>query len=104
MDNGVFNEFIQKTDSDEAGETPKESISSIKRTEDSKMNMIFETEEDEETDSQASDRVNFDDNLYRVMEMLGFERQYLKDLLMQNLHTYGTAGIHLLQKYYDKGN
>ena len=75
----MFNEFIQKTDSDEAGKTPKDSISSIKRTEDSKMNMVLETEEDEETDSLASDRVNFDDKLYKVMEMLGFERQYMKE-------------------------
>jgi serine/threonine protein kinase len=52
LDNGVFNEFIQKTDSDEAGNTPKDSISSIKRTEDSKMgNLILETEEDDDTDS-----------------------------------------------------
>ena len=52
LDNGVFNEFIQKTDSDEAANTPKDSISSIKRTEESKMgNLIMETEEDDDTES-----------------------------------------------------
>lgn len=76
----MFNEFIQKTDSDEAANTPKDSISSIKRTEDSKMaGLILETEEDEDTDGIPSDRIRFDDKLYKVMEILGYESRYLKE-------------------------
>lgn len=102
LDNGVFNEFIQKTDSDEVVNSAKDSISSLRRTEDSKMaNSILETEEDE-TDSICSDRTNFDEHLYNVMEKLGYDRAYLKECLRVNMHTYGTAGMHLLQKYFDK--
>ena len=81
LDNGVFNEFIQKTDSeDEVNSGVKDSISSLKHTEDSKVaNSLLETEEDEETESLASDRANFDEELYNVMEKLGYKRNYLKE-------------------------
>lgn len=64
------------------------------------QNLILETEEDEDTESLASDRVQFDEKLYQIMEILGFNRQYLRQSLLSNDHTYGTAGMHLLQKYF----
>lgn len=101
LDNGVFNEFIQKTDSDEAANSVKDSISSLKRTEDSKLGgSVLETEEDEEIESIASDHADFDDYLYEIMEKWGYDRGYLKECLRQNMHTYGTTGIHLIQERY----
>lgn len=65
----MFNEFIQKTDSDEAANSIKDSISSLKRTEDSKLGgSVLETEEDDEIESIASDHADFDECLYEIME------------------------------------
>lgn len=69
MDNGVFNEFIQKTDSDELADSVKDSISSLKRSYDSKMGgSVLETEEDEDIESIASEKQNFDEFLFDIME------------------------------------
>lgn len=98
LDNGVFNEFVQESDGDDVPRSAKDSISSLKRTEDSKaVGSILETEEDDETESIASDRAEFDSRVYRAMERLGFSAGYLRECVRRNMHTYGTAGMHLLQ-------
>ena len=103
LDNGVFNEFIQKTDSDDIPHSIKDSISSLKRTEESKAEgTIMETEEDEEPDSIDYDEIYFDEKVYQTMEKLGFTKKYLNELANRNMHTYGTTGMHLLQKYFEK--
>lgn len=101
LDNGVFNEFIQKTDSDDK-HSVKDSISSLKRTEESKVEgSVVETQEDDNASIQSDIEI-FDDNVYETMEKWGYKRKYLQDWLKEHLHTYGTAGLHLIQKYYDK--
>lgn len=64
LDNGVFNEFIQKTDSDDV-KSIKDSISSLKRSFDG---AVLETEEDEDIESIASDHFEFDERLFDIME------------------------------------
>lgn len=69
LDNGVFNEFIQKTDSDENANSVKDSISSLRRSFDSKLEgSVLETEEDEDIQSIASDHAEFDEKLFDIME------------------------------------
>ena len=103
LDNGVFNEFIQKTDSDEVPHSIKDSISSLKRTEGSKAEgSMMETEEDELIESIESDQIQFDDKVYQTMEKWGFSIKYIREWLSKNMHTYGTTGMHLLQKYFEK--
>ncbi len=64
----MFNEFIQKTDSDEAANSIKDSISSLKHTEDSKLgSSILETDEDD-IESIASDHVEYPETLFEIME------------------------------------
>jgi len=97
LDNGVFNEFINNTDSDEEGKSVKDSISSLKRTEDSKMGTsVFETDEDEDIESIANDHVEYNDNLFKIMEKWGYRKEYLQQWLNENQHTYGTTGMHLI--------
>ena len=75
----MFNEFIQKTDSDELANSVKDSISSLKRSFDSKIEgSVLETEEEEDIESIASDHAEFDENLFDIMEKCGFDRLYLK--------------------------
>ena len=69
LDNGVFNEFIQQTDSNEAGESARDDISSLQRSANSKMgDSLMETEEDDDIASVTSDHYHFDNFLYDIME------------------------------------
>ena len=40
--------------------------------------------------------------LYETMEIWGYKKKYLQNWLKEHMHTYGTAGLNLIQKYYDK--
>lgn len=59
-------------------------------------NSVLETEEDDDIESIASDHVDFDERLYAIMERWGYNKKYLKQWLYENMHTYGTTGMHLI--------
>ena len=59
------------------------------------MNMMHETEEDED-EVQDEDEVEIKDSVLNRMEERGFDPFYLRLCLEKHWHTYGTTGYHLL--------
>jgi len=95
LDNGVFNEFINKTDSENRGEEIKgETLKEEVKLGDF-MLMMNETEEDED-EIQDEDMIEVKEDILEKMEEKGYDPFYLRRCLERNEHTYGTTAYALL--------
>ncbi len=101
LDNGVFNEFVNWTDSENWGEEIKQGSSG--KEDEGKFNdimmLMHETEEDEEDKiMEEDDLVDVKDEILDKMEERGYDPFYLWWVLEKNEHTYGTTGYALLDE------
>lgn len=95
LDNGVFNEFINKTDSADKGELVQKEATDEEHKKGDFMMLMNETEEDED-EIQDEDYVDVKVHILEKMEERGYDAFYLWKCLEKNEHTYGTTGYALL--------
>lgn len=103
LDNGVFNEFVNRTDSENWGEEVQHNASLQREDEagwfnDIMMLMQVTEEDEEEKIKEEDDLVDVKDEILDKMEDRGYDGFYLRRVLEKNEHTYGTTGYALLDE------